>query len=156
MRALAEEILLDQRNHQGKVYLFTSAVSGEGVTHVVSSLAEELGLLHTGSVFLYREGDMPEGEAECDNKTRSDFLSKLRDEYSLILVDASAVLVKSCSLPFFDECDAAVLVVRAEATDRTLIKEALATLKRYEVRVLGTVLNGTIQRIPSCLYRLMR
>ncbi|MHC4883914.1 MAG: P-loop NTPase family protein [Planctomycetota bacterium] len=126
------------------------------MSFVCEQLLEELNRLHAGSIFHYQEPDDEGEEAGCDDSKRGDLLASLRESYSLTLIDASGLLAQAHPLPFFDNCDAAILVVRAGTTDRALTREALASLERHRVRTLGTVLNDTVQQIPPFLYRLIR
>jgi len=151
---LAEETLLDHRMNKNKVYLLTSAVEQEGVTFVSEILAHQLGRLHTGDVFLFKTPKSDKSTSNGD-QMRIDFFDKLRQQYSIILIDAGAMLTTTSAIPFFDIIDSVVLIVKAGSTRKTLILEMQEKIKRLNLNILGIFLNGQRRRIPGWLYKLI-
>jgi len=151
---LAEEILLDHRINNNKVYFLTSAVEQEGVTFVAEHLAKLLAKLHSGSVFLFSSPKSDDSDSSGD-QTRIKFFDELREQYSIILIDASGLLSTSRALPFFDIADSVVLVVKAGSTRKTMVLEAKEKLERLKQNVLGVFLNAQRHRIPKWLYKLI-
>lgn len=155
MEHLAEEILLDHRTNKNQVYFLTSAVEQEGVTFVAEHLARHLSKLHTGNVFLFSSPKSDDPTDTSGDQLRINFFDELREQYSIILIDASGMLSTSRALPFLDITDSVVLVVKAESTRKTMVIEAKEKLERLNLNVLGVFLNAQRHRIPKWLYKLI-
>jgi len=153
---LAEEILVDHARQKNQVYLVTSALDGEGVTHVCSMLAESMRRLSPGKIYLLtipkQELAQPEFGLPAE-MLRAEFFDELKSTYDVILIDAGGLLNRGRAVPFLAECHACILVTRAARTRRGQVKETLNMLKRYNIPVIGSVLNAVEHVIPKVLYK---
>lgn len=152
MDRLAEEILLDHRLNDNVTYLITSAVEGEGATFVAGRLAERLSILHSGEVFLFSIPKQDSADRDTGDSLRIELFEKLKQKYSIVIIDASGVLSSDRVTPFFDITDSVIMVIKAGVTRKTLVIEAVNKLKRFKIPILGVFLNGQRHRIPRWIY----
>lgn len=153
---LAEEILVDHARKKNQVYLITSALDGEGVTHVCDKLVEAMRGLSPGKVHLLSvpKQDLAQPEFGVPAEMhRTEFFQELKSNYDVILIDAGGLLNRGRAVPFLAECNACVLVTRAAKTRRGQVKETVEMLKRYSIPIVGAVLNGVERVIPQSLYK---
>jgi len=152
---LAEEVLVDHARKKNQVYLITSALDGEGVTHVSTMLSDAMRRLSPCKVHLLSVPKQELGQPEYGvpaEMHRAEFFQELRINYDIILIDAGGLMNRGRAVPFLAECHAAILVTRAAKTRRGQVKETIDMLKRYSIPVLGAVLNGVERVIPDVLY----
>lgn len=83
------------------------------------------------------------------SKRFSDLLSKLRERYELILLDAPPVLAVSDARVVSPLADAMIFVVKWNATRRTAVEEALRLLRRGKAPLLGLCMNSIDERKAS-------
>jgi non-specific protein-tyrosine kinase len=69
-------------------------------------------------------------------------LATLTSTYDLVLIDSPPVFPITDSAILAPRVDGVVLVVRGQATDRRVTREALDRLHFMQARVMGVVLNG--------------
>lgn len=151
---------------QGVVVGFTSVARGEGVTHVVTSLARKLAEHTWEQILLTTSADLPsapsakfDDSAHTQRLTRSSYfpprnlrwddLQALRQRFGFVLVDCPAMRVTSSLVTLSNLCDTAVLVVAAGETKRPEIETAQRLLKASSVKLLGAVLNKQVDPIPG-------
>lgn len=79
---------------------------------------------------------------ELLNKGLADQMGRWREAYEVIVVDSTPVLPFADTLAIAPHCTGLVLCASAEESTRDSIAAALASLRRADVRVLGTVLTG--------------
>ncbi len=154
IRKLTERVELERRREQAKVYLLTSPVGGEGVSHISRLFIDELTHTHARKVFLLEVPDSVEGDPLPDT-LQADFFEKLRTEYDVVVVDAGGLLEKSGTLSYIDCCDAAILILQADCTTREQSHRTVMQLKQYGVRMLGLILNGSTDPVPGWIKRKM-
>ena len=71
-------------------------------------------------------------------------ISRLREEYDMIVIDAAPVGIVSDIFPLSDLIDASVFIVRHKYTLKQSLKVALGKMEQYQMRRVGIVVNGTI------------
>lgn len=153
---LAEEILVDHNRKKNQVYLVTSAVDGEGVTHTCELLLDSMRKLTPGKVYLLSVPKHDVAQAEyvsSPDDHRAEFFNELKANYNVILIDAGGLLRRDRAIPFLSECHSCILVTKAGHTRRGQVKETIEMLKRYDIPILGAVLNGVRRVIPQWLYK---
>jgi succinoglycan biosynthesis transport protein ExoP len=72
----------------------------------------------------------------------ADLLGWADTEYDQIIVDAPPVLVGTDAAAIGNACDGMVLVIRPEKNSRHVLRKAIETLRTFQVRLLGAVVNG--------------
>jgi len=80
-------------------------------------------------------------------------LSKLREEFEYMLIDAPGSNVCGDAQLLGLVADAAILVIEANGTRRLSARNAKETLDAAGVRLLGTVLYNRLFPIPEMLYK---
>ena len=159
---------------QGMIVAFTSVARGEGVSHVVASLARKLaehtweqilvttsaGLANAASVKfddsaqlqrLTRPGPLPSSA----RAVRWEDLQALRHRFGFVLVDCPALRASPSMFTLSTLCDAAVLVVAAGEARRSEIEAAQKLLKASSVKLLGMVLNKQTDPIPGFISKVL-
>lgn len=159
---------------QGVIIAFTSVSRGEGVTHVVASLARKL-VQHTfEQILLTTSADLataasarfddsgeniqqllrltrPGSFPSVARAARWEDLQALRQRFGFVLVDCPAIRTSSSIFTVSSLCDAAVLVVAAGEARRSEIENARRILTTSSVKLLGAVLNKQIDPIPELI-----
>ena len=101
-------------------------------------------------------GDTPESPSEFfGNSETAQVVQDLRSRFDWIVIDGPPVTVYSDAALLARMADAAILVVKAEATRREVIAQAKRNLEETGLRILGVVLNRRRYHIPESVYRLL-
>jgi capsular exopolysaccharide synthesis family protein len=82
-------------------------------------------------------------------------LDELRDEFSLIVIDAPPLTRYTDALAIGQLADGVVLVLEAETTRREAAQLAVSTLRSAKIPILGAVLNKRQFPIPAPIYKLL-
>lgn len=80
-------------------------------------------------------------------------LSRLRDEYTRIIVHTAPITLSHDALHMSRWADGILLVIRADSTRREVVQRALDSLGEAKGRVMGAVLTERKQVIPQAVYR---
>jgi len=168
--------LFEMRDSQpeGLIVGFTSVGRGEGVTHVVSSLARKLAEHSWEQILLTTSADLGtapsarfDDSAHLQRLTRTssfpssaravrwEDLQALRQRFGFVLVDCPAMRVAPSTFTLANLCDAAVLVVAAGEAKRSEIENAQKFLKASSVKLLGTILNKQVDPIPGFISKVL-
>lgn len=70
-----------------------------------------------------------------------DLIEKLKEEYDYVLLDTPPVIAVSDALYIAKHVDGVVFVVAQNAAKKALVKEAIQTLNRNNVPIIGTILT---------------
>jgi len=166
--------LFEMRDSQpeGLIVGFTSIARGEGVSHVVASLARKLVehtweqvLLTTSADLASAPGVRFDDSAHLQRLIRPgsfparnlhwEDLQALRQRFGFVLVDCPAMRVAPSMFTLANLCDTAVLVVAAGEAKRSEIENAQKFLKASSVKLLGTVLNKQVDPIPEFISKVL-
>ena len=159
---------------EGVIVGFTSVARGEGVTHVVASLARKLAEHSWEQILLTTSADLAtapsarfDDSAHVQRLTRPgpfpssawavrwEDLQILRQRFGFVLVDCPAMRVAPSTFTLANLCDTAVLVVAAGEAKRSEIENAQKLLKASSVKLLGTVLNKRVDPIPRFISKVL-
>jgi capsular exopolysaccharide synthesis family protein len=99
------------------------------------------------------EGVDPKAYQFCAEETLRPVLESLRGSYHYTILDAAPILTAPETAVAAALTDGLVLVVRAGRTKREIVKRSIEQLRKYDVRVLGVVMNRQRYVIPEFLYR---
>lgn len=92
-------------------------------------------------------GPTPPNPSEMLNsKKMQHLLDELKEQFDLILFDASPALLISDSLIIAAKCDGVLLVVNGGVTKRQHAEKLYASLEHVNAKVLGVVLNNKTKR----------
>lgn len=81
----------------------------------------------------------------------TDFLRRLRDQFDLVIIDAPPLSVFPDGLSIAGSVDGVVLIVEAEKTKWSVVKDAKERLIKGGANVLGIVFNKSKSYIPEWL-----
>ena len=70
------------------------------------------------------------------------FLSKMREQYDLVMIDSPPITMVTDALVLAPNCDGTMLIVRASHTDRGAVAFAIEQLSHAKAKVLGFIFNG--------------
>lgn len=89
-------------------------------------------------------GPIPPNPAELlGSKSMEKLLGLVREQYDLVLIDASPTVAVADPVILAGKCDGVIVVVRAGYTKQGVLVEANDLLKKAEATILGTVLNDS-------------
>lgn len=97
----------------------------------------------------------PRAAEALSSPTMKRLLDQLANEYDLVVLDSSPLLVAADAAALGAIADGVLLVVRATHTDRKTLQRAMHQLEIVGARVVGTVLNdpdGSIDRYGGSYY----
>jgi polysaccharide biosynthesis transport protein len=96
----------------------------------------------TDNLFVITGGAVPPDPAKLvGSRKMYDVLSRLREQFDYIFIDSPPLIPVSDALRLSTMVDGVVLVVKAQATTRDVLKEACSRLHYAQATVLGVVLN---------------
>lgn len=96
----------------------------------------------TDNLFVITSGAIPADPAMLvGSRKMYRVLSRLREQFDYIFIDSPPVIPVSDALRLSTMVDGVVLVVKAQATTRDVLKEACSRLNYAQAKVLGVVLN---------------
>ncbi|MDB4906522.1 MAG: protein tyrosine kinase [Gemmatimonadetes bacterium] len=102
---------------------------------------------------LLPSGTLPPNPSELLGSGRMrGLLSDLRDGYDLVIVDSPPVLVAADAAIVATLCEAALVVVRAGASDRRAVQDAMRQLRAVGAPVIGSVLNDPDAKLEKYEY----
>lgn len=96
-----------------------------------------------GNLDYITAGTIPPNPAEMlDSKEMKDFLSNMRTQYDLVIIDSPPIIAVADSEILSNMVDGTVLVVSADTTDIDLMKRSVDLIRREDTHFLGSVLNN--------------
>ena len=132
-----------QESAGGSVFTFVAIRSGDGVTHVVKSVAAEMAH-QTGEKILVTS-------VQGNNTVQRQDLQDYRRRFGYVLVDCPAMNTSRDFMRLSKLSDSFVLVVKAGRTTRQEIDWAQRALVAQSVNILGLVLNHREAVLPPFL-----
>ncbi|MDX9692338.1 MAG: CpsD/CapB family tyrosine-protein kinase, partial [Acholeplasmataceae bacterium] len=70
-----------------------------------------------------------------------ELIAKLRETYDYVLLDTPPVIAVSDALYIAKNTDGVIFIVAQNVAKKALVKEAIQTLKRHDVPLIGTILT---------------
>jgi hypothetical protein len=149
---------------------FTSANSGEGVTHVVGSVLRAMhgsssGSFHIDMDWLKSQPADRSLRGVEDSEERSEWTSgwehrrylikQLRLRFQYLAIDCPALGTSSDVLGLAPLVDGIVLVVEADRTRKSQIRNAERQIEAAGGKLLGLVLNKRRYPVPDYIYDLL-
>ena len=167
-----------EREEKGLVIAVTASLPGEGVTYLVSHLADRLSLQSSGGVLVVDLSKLssaaplvpqiagPGGErkplAEAAFRGqdwagswqfRRDLIARWRSSFEYVLLDCPSSGVGSEATAFAQHVDGIILVVEANRTKAPQLKLTEHQLQMAGGNILGYVLNKRRYLVPEWIYR---
>ena len=147
----------------GLAFAVTSSTRGEGVTHVVQGLANELER-YTGKrvavVSTPEDGSLPfahlfslQGETESGEEAVENWIRRLRETNDYVLIDCPSMQTSHSAITLGRETDGILLVVGAGDATRIQLRGSMAALSLASIRLVGVAMNKRTYPIPEFIYR---
>ena len=150
-------LLIDANRERPVLHQAFNVASSPGLNEVLMKKSEySEAIKRVGSSDIYV---MPNGAKSASKSSNieqnkfSDFISKIRDQYELIIIDSPPLLTSTDSLSLANCADSIYLVVQAHKTQWEVIEQTKKYLNGYNLLIGGVVLNKVQQSIPSWLYK---
>jgi capsular exopolysaccharide synthesis family protein len=123
-----------------------------GLTQVIlgfNSAAEAIQPTTVDGLFVLPAGTLPPNPTDLlgGDRMRA-LLTELKDEFNLIILDTSPLLVAADAAALGTYSDGMLLVVRAGKTDKRAAQRVVQQLRTVGVRILGGVLNDPDAKVP--------
>ncbi len=104
---------------------------------------EDVMINYNSHMDVLTSGSIAENPSEMFSSAAFDrLLSELREVYDYIIVDTPPVNLVSDTLAIAQKCDGLVLIARVAVTTYAEFRSALNTMKKLNIKVLGTIING--------------
>ena len=91
----------------------------------------------------------PDPTTLLDSDQFETFISKVREEYDYVIIDAPPLGIVIDAVIIGKYSDGAVIVIEQGVIKRKVVQDVIKQLKRGEVRILGAVLNKVDERIGA-------
>lgn len=125
----------------------------KGLSHYLTGQAEIDDIIYETEVegfYLTMAGPLsPDPTTLLDSDQLETFISKVREEYDYVIIDAPPLGIVIDAVIIGKYCDGAVLVIEQGVIRRKVVQDVIKQLKRGEVRILGAVLNKVDERIGT-------
>jgi polysaccharide biosynthesis transport protein len=139
-------LLVDGDLRSPSIHAMFNAAPEPGVCEVLRGEADFEGVLQPTSV----DGLMLVAAGQCDYQCIAalakdrfkDFVTKAREQFEYVIIDAAPVLTYADMLLMGAHVDAAVLSVRRDVSQMYRVYEARERMESVDIRVLGAVVNG--------------
>jgi Mrp family chromosome partitioning ATPase len=150
---------------------FTSANTGEGVTHVTGSVVQAIEAICPGRAVYTSVESLKAQQMQKLVRTASDrgerfntssgwenlkvSMQQLRSQAQFVAIDCPAIATSSDALSLARLVEGMVLVVEADRTKKVQIRNAERQIAAAGGNLLGLVLNKRRYPIPGAIYRLL-
>ncbi|MFA6800937.1 MAG: CpsD/CapB family tyrosine-protein kinase [Acholeplasmataceae bacterium] len=76
-----------------------------------------------------------------ESQKLKDLIAALREKYDYVLLDTPPIIAVSDSILISKMADGIIFIIAQGKAKKTLVKEAIQTLKKYDVNIIGIVFN---------------
>lgn len=125
----------------------------KGLSHYLTGQAEMKDVIYETEVegfYLTVAGPLtPDPTTLLDSDAFKQFISKVREDFDYVIVDAPPLGVVIDAVIIGKYSDGAVLVIEQGVIKRKVVQDVIKQLKKGEVRILGAVLNKVDERIGA-------
>ncbi len=167
--ALIERLRRIGTSHPGGLaFAFTSSVRGEGVSHVVRGLSEELHRLTGKRVAVVTApkslnsslSNMLSMPAEVDSRFKEsgeeslkNWFRRLRETNDYVLIDCPSMQESHAAVTLGRESDGVLMVVGAGDATRIQLRGSMTALSLASIPLVGIAMNKRDYPIPNFIYR---
>jgi len=129
--------IMEVKNKYGLTNLLAEKESSENAILPVSRVND---------LFVLPSGPVPPNPSELlGSSIMKDLITKLSEDYDLVLFDTPPVLAVPDAQILGSHCDGVIIVVRSHQTERKNLVKTIELLIRSNVNVIGIVLNDANQ-----------
>lgn len=152
----AETVLVDVDVRRGNAETFFDLPGQPGVTDLLSGRVELPDTLHQTDIdrlTLIPHGDLKRFDADLlEGGRMQQLLRDLRARYDTAVLDAAPLVAGVDSMVLGEYADKALLVLRAGGTDQNLAETRLEVASRFDLPLVGAVLNDVPDHAPYYRY----
>ena len=105
------------------------------------------------NLHLARLSPHPSGPGGIVDAPFDGLFTRLRANFTEIIIDAPPVIASSTSMVLAKRCDGVILVLAAERTRAPVVEQAKKVIEAHEARLIGVVMNRRRHHIPNLIYR---
>ena len=151
-------VLVDCDLRRPRVHSFFGLPNIVGYTSVLlgqANLEDALEeVLDVPTLRVLTAGPIPPNPSEVlAGKATRELLKSLSEEADIVLIDSPPVLPVTDAVALAGSVDGTILVASAGTSNRKVISEAIATLRRVEAPIAGFILNRVQERDNAAYYR---
>lgn len=136
-------VLMDLDLRKPKLYRVFNTINREGLTDYLSGKIDYTQLVRhseeVGIDYIVAGEKTTAVVNVLEAKKLKELITKLRDEYDYVLLDTPPVIAVSDSLYIARLADGVIFIVAQNTAKKTLVKEAIQTLRNNHVEIIGTV-----------------
>jgi protein-tyrosine kinase len=138
-------ILLDLDLRKPKMHRVFNATNRNGLTDYLTGKIEFNEMIrHSNEVgidYVVAGGKTTAVVNVLEAKKLKELIDELRGLYDYVLLDTPPVIAVSDALYIAKLADGIIFIVAQNVAKKTLVKEAIGTLKKNEIKIIGTVLT---------------
>jgi capsular exopolysaccharide synthesis family protein len=117
-------------------------IGSEELPFLQKNISSAIQLTDVKNLSILPSGPLPPKPAEILGSNRMSFLlSFLKRRYDIIIIDTPPILPATDALLLASQIDGVVLLVKAGATDRKMVKKVVEQIKNSQANLIGIVLN---------------
>jgi succinoglycan biosynthesis transport protein ExoP len=146
-------LLIDADLRNGHCHRLLSMENANGLTHVLvgeGNASEFIKKTAITNLSLLSRGAIPPNPAPLLGSERMrQVLASLETDFSFIILDSAPILPITDSVILSTKVDGVLLVARAQAASRYVVRQACERLAYVRAKVLGVILNGIDMQSPE-------
>lgn len=152
----AETVLVDADVRRGNAETYFDLPGQPGVMDYLNGHVEVPAMLQPTEIdrlTLIPHGDLQQFDADLlEGGRMQQLLRDLRDRYDMVVLDGAPLVAGVDSMVLGEYADKALLVLRAGGTDQNLAETRLEVASRFDLPVVGAVLNDVPDHAPYYRY----
>lgn len=150
----AKVLLVDTDLRKGTIHLKFRVSNRTGLSTYLTRESDESSFTHPipelpGLTVLPRGPVAPNPGEMLASTAIADAIKKWRTLWDFIILDTSPLLAVADTLNLVHNVDGALLVIRSGVTRKKALQRTTETLRRFDARILGTIVNGVDLRLEN-------
>ncbi len=150
-------LLIDCDLRRSKVSRYLGIHQEPGISEVIGSDVNiDDAMVHIGldNLTVLPAGKSPHNPAELISSLKMrNLINLLRAKYDYVIIDTPPIIPVTDAGLMGPHTDGAIMVVKANRTQKGVVKHAEGLLKQAQVKILGHVLTNLQYHIPAYIYR---
>lgn len=138
-------LLIDGDLRKPRIHKYLEIENNEGLSRILGGFSKvEDAIIKTKfGVDCITAGSVPPNPSELiSSPAMSALIESLKEKYDYIFIDTPPVSIVSDTLTISALCDGVLVVVRAKYTPKSLLNQAINSIKFTNAKIIGIVLNG--------------
>lgn len=150
-------LLIDADLRRASISKYLGLKGQAGLSEILSdSQSTQEALLHVGidNLTILTAGKVPHNPAELLGSTKlRTIIQELRQKYDFIIIDTPPLIPVTDAGIVATQTDGAVMVIKANVTQRGIVKHSQELLAQAQCKILGFILTNIQYHIPGYIYR---